>query len=184
MIKSKTDLREYINADNSWYQHINRKFYIIDRISAHNGIYLKKFLVLLRKSEYHLNNSEGSRIHTYLSWYYEGRKNRLGRKLGIEIYPNCFEKGLSIWHAGGIVVNPSVRVGENCILHGGNCIGNKGMLDVVPKIGKNVEIGYGATVIGDVFIADNTVIGSNAVVTKSVTESGKTVVGIPAKVIH
>lgn len=184
VIKTKEDLREYIKADNSWYQPPKFKSQIIDRISAYNGIYLKKFLVLLRKSEYHLNNSKGSRIHTYLSWYYEGRKNQLGRKLGIEIYPNCFGKGLTIWHAGGIVVNPSVRAGENCILHGGNCLGNKGMVDVVPRLGKNVEIGYGATVIGDVFISDNTIIGSNAVVTKSITESGKTVVGVPAKVIN
>ena len=116
-------------------------------------------------------------------WFYEGRKNRLGRKIGIEIYPNSFEKGLTIWHCGGIVVHPDVKVGENCILHGGNCIGNKGTLDVYPVLGKNVEVGYGATVIGDVYIADNTIIGANAVVVKSVNESGKTVVGIPASQI-
>ena len=180
MIKTKEDLKEYINSDNSWYRTNGLKSRIIDFISSDNRRMLKKYLILLRKSEYHLNNTEGSRYHTYLYWYYEGRKNRLGRKLGIEIYPNCFGKGLEIWHAGGIVVNHDVRAGENCILHGGNCIGNNGSINVTPVLGDNVDIGYGASIIGDVYIADNTIIGTNAVVVKSVNEPGKTVVGVPA----
>lgn len=183
MIKTKEDLKEYIEADNSWYKQDSRKAKIIDRISSNNYAALKRFLVFLRKSEYHLNNTKGSRYHTYLYWYYEGRKNRLGRKIGIEIYPNCFGKGLSIWHAGGIVVNSAVRAGENCVLHGGNCIGNKGSVNVNPVLGNNVDLGYGAVIIGDVYVADNTIIGTNAAVVKSVNEPGKTVVGIPAREI-
>lgn len=184
MIKTKEELKEYVQSDNSWFKETGGKTRIINSISSDNKRILKKFLVLLRKSEYHLNNTEGSRYHTYLYWYYEGRKNRLGRKLGIEIYPNCFGKGLEIWHAGGIVVNPAVKAGENCILHGGNCIGNKGSVNVNPVLGDNVDIGYGATIIGDVFVADNTIIGTNAVVVKSITEPGKTVVGVPAHKIN
>ena len=180
MIKTKEDLKDYIKADNIWYSQRNHKIKIIDRISSHNGIIIKKYLKYLRKTEYHLNNSAGNRLHTYLFWYYEGRKNRLGRKIGIEIYPNCFEKGLNIWHCGGIVVHPDVRVGENCILHGGNCIGNKGVSDVFPVLGNNVELGYGASIIGDVFVADNTIIGVNAVIVKSISKQGTTVVGVPA----
>ena len=184
MIKTKSDLLEYIEADNCWYKVQKGKNAIIDWISSHNGLILKKYLKLLRKSEYHLNNSFDSKLHTYLFWVYEGRKNRLGRKIGVEIYPNCFGKGLTIWHAGGIVVNPGVRVGEFCILHGGNCIGNKGTIDVFPSVGNNVELGYGASIIGDVSIANDTVIGANAVVVKSIIEPGKTVVGVPAKAIN
>ncbi len=181
MIKTKKELNEYIKSDNSWYSTKGWKNRIIDWISSDNNRVLKKYLLLLRKSEYHLNNTVGSRFHTYLYWYYEGRKNRLGRKIGIEIYPNCFGKGLEIWHTSGIVVNPAVRAGENCILHGGNCIGNKGSINVNPVLGNNVDIGYGASIIGDVHVADNTVIGANAVVVKSIRESGKIVVGVPAK---
>ena len=47
-----------------------------------------------------------------------------------------------------------------------------------------MDIGYGATIIGDVFVADNTIIGTNAVVVKSITEPGKTVVGVPAHKIN
>ena len=183
MIKTKEELKAYIEADNSWYKKGSLKTRIIDRISSDNRMKLKRFLVLLRKCEYHLNNTKGSRYHTYLYWVYEGKKNRLGRKLGIEIYPNCFGKGLSIWHAGGIVVNPAVKAGENCTLHGGNCIGNKGSVNVNPVLGDNVDVGYGACIIGDVYVADNTIIGTNAVIVKSVNEAGKTVVGVPAREI-
>lgn len=183
MIKTRHDLNEYIKLDNSWYQIDDKKTHLIEMIKSSNGIAYKKYLVYLRKSEYHLNNSKGSRYHTYLSWYYERKKNKLGRKLGVEIYPNCFGKGLTIWHCGGIVVHPSARVGQNCILHGGNCIGNKGTDDEYPVLGDNVDLGYGASVFGDITIASNTIIGANAVVVKSVMEPGKIIVGVPGKEI-
>lgn len=50
-----------------------------------------------------------------------------------------------------------------------------------PVIGNNVEIGVGAKIIGDIYIADNIKIGAGAVVTKSFYEEGITLVGIPAK---
>ena len=183
MIKTKQELKEYISADNSWYKKGSLKSRVIDKISSENNRILKKYLILLRKSEYHLNNTKGSRFHTYMYWFYEGKKNRLGRKIGVEIYPNCFGKGLQLWHSGGIVVNSSVRAGENCVLHGGNCIGNKGAVNVNPVLGDNVDIGYGAAIVGDVYVADNTIIGTNAVVVKSVNEPCRTVVGIPAREI-
>ncbi len=115
--------------------------------------------------------------------YYERKKNRLGSRLGIEIGPNCFGKGLSIWHYGSRVVNPNGRVGENCVLRGANCIGNNGASNKTPVLGDNIELGYGAIIIGDIDVASNTVIGANAVVVKSITESG-TYVGVPAKVVN
>ena len=180
MIRTKEDLIAYIVADNDWYRPERLKTKLIDALTASPYRTLKKYLVLLRKSEYHLNNASGSRRHTYLYWYYEGKKNRLGQKLGIEIYPNCFGKGLKLWHAGGIVVNPAVRAGENCTLHGSICIGNKGTGGGVPVLGSHVDIGFGAVVVGDIEIADNTTIGANAFVNRSIGEPGGTYVGIPA----
>ena len=52
-----------------------------------------------------------------------------------------------------------------------------------PIIGKNVDIGFGAVIIGDVKIADNCVIGANAVVTKSFLEQGTVICGVPAREI-
>jgi serine O-acetyltransferase len=52
-----------------------------------------------------------------------------------------------------------------------------------PIIGNNVYIGTGARILGNITIAHNVVIGANSVVTKSITEQGITVAGVPAKKI-
>lgn len=154
---------------------------MIDAFTAAPNYVLKKYLKYLRFYEYHLNNAKGSRLHTWLTYYYERRKNLLGNRLGIEIGPNCFGKGLSIWHGGSIVVNPSVRAGANCVLRGANCIGNNGTIDKNPVLGDNVELGFGAVIIGDITIASNTTIGANAVVNRSIEDEGCTYVGVPAR---
>lgn len=184
VIKTKQDLKEYLAADNAWYRPKNWKWRLIDAYTSEPYYVLKKYLRFLRTYEYHVNNARGSRFHTYLGYYYERRKNRLGNLLGIEIGPNCFGKGLSIWHGGSIVVNPSVRAGENCVLRGANCIGNKGETDTNPVLGNNVELGYGAIIIGGVTIASGTKIGANAVVNHSIEEENCTYVGVPAKKIQ
>ena len=181
MIQTKQDLKDYIAADNGWYHPKNRKWRMIDAYTSVPYYVLKKYLRYLRIYEYYYNNSKGSRWNTSLAYYYERKKNRLGARLGIEIGPNCFGKGLSIWHGGCIVVNPEVRAGENCVLHGANCIGNKGSTDGVPILGNHVELGFGAVIIGAVSVASNTIIGANAVVNRSIEDDGGTYVGVPAR---
>ena len=51
-----------------------------------------------------------------------------------------------------------------------------------PVIGKNVFLGAGCVVIGDISIGDGSVIGANAVVTKSIPPNS-VAVGVPARVI-
>ena len=181
MIRTKQDLAEYIAADNGWYYQKNRKWRLIDAYASGPQYGLKKYLRFLRTYEYHYNNAGSSRFHAYLAYYYERKKNRLGSRLGIEIGPNCFGKGLSIWHGGSIVVNPDVRAGENCILHGANCIGNDGITKDCPILGDHVELGYGAVIIGGVTIAAGTIIGANAVLNRSIEEENCTYVGVPAR---
>ncbi len=183
MIQSKQDLKEYFKVDNSWYDSNNTKGKIVASLAHYLQRSLKRYLFFLRKQEYYINTAKGSKIKGAMGLFYESKKNRLGEKLGIEIPPNCFGKGIQIYHTG-IVVNSAVRAGENCILHGGNCIGNKGGSQEVPIVGNNVDIGYGAVIIGGVQIADNCIIGANAVVNRSFTEPGSIVVGVPAKKIN
>ena len=70
------------------------------------------------------------------------------------------------------------------VLHGDNCIGNNGKDDGCPVIGNNVDIGVGAKIIGNVYIADDCKIGAGAIVVKSCKEKGKTLIGCPAKPIE
>ena len=183
MIKTKADLKEYIKVDNALYYKLTLKQRLISRFCKYPEFEIMRFLKCLRYTEYYYNLCQKSKLNLIKAMCYERKKNKIGYKLGIEIGINCFGKGLTIYHGGNIVVNPSARIGENCQLHGGNCIGNNGEIDVSPVIGNNVDIGFGACVIGDVRIADGVKIGSNAVVVKDCIEPDKTIVGIPAKMI-
>ena len=103
-------------------------------------------------------------------------------RLGFSIPLNCFGPGLSIAHYGTITIG-NAKVGRNCRIQEGVNIGSTGGGKKAATIGNNVFIGTGAKIIGDISIADNCVIGANSVVVKSITESGITVAGVPAKKI-
>lgn len=181
MIQSKQDLKEYIAVDNAFMRPNGIKATFTAEYTYFPNQLIRKFLYYLRKQEYYINTAKGNKLKSLLGLYYERKKNRLGILLGIEIGPNCFGKGLSIWHAGNIVVNADARIGEFCTLHGGNCIGNNGKDKTVPHIGSYVDIGFGAIIIGDVKIADGCKIGANSVVNKSVLVKDSVIVGIPGK---
>ncbi len=184
MIKSKKDLKRYIGTDNSY---VNKLFYkkslLISKIVLDESLQIKKYLKFLRKQEYYINVNNGDKIKKFLALYYERKKNSLGNKLGFYIGPNCFKSELTIYHHGSIIVNPGATIGTGCKLHGNNCIGNNGIDNRCPSIGNNVDIGFGAVIIGDIQIADDIVIGANSVVTKSFKEKGITIAGVPAKKI-
>lgn len=188
----KRELNEWINKEESYYNSIryDKRNKIVSLLDCDNEILIKRYLKVLRKSEYYLNNSfyktrKKKNILYDLKYLIILRKKyKLGRKLGFEIEPNCFGKGLTIYHAGGIIVNGNARIGQNCILHGQNVIGNNGKNNKAPILGNNVRLGMGAKIIGDVKIADNVVIGAGAVVVKSIQTPGAVVVGVPGKIVH
>ena len=140
-----------------------------------------KYLKMLRKQEYYINTNNGNKIKSLLALFYERKKHKLGNQLGFLVGPNSCGEGLTLSHHGTIIINPEARIGNNCIFHGNNCVGNKGEHGPTPRIGNNVDIGFGAVIIGDVRIADNVKIGANAVVTKSVLDEGVTIVGVPGR---
>lgn len=94
------------------------------------------------------------------------------------------QKNVLIVHAGiGVVIHEDAVIGESSIINAGVTIGNTfPHIEGVPRIGKNVYIGCGAFVGGNIDVADHVVIGANSVVTKSIHEGGVIVAGNPAKV--
>ena len=77
-------------------------------------------------------------------------------------------------NALGVVINEKAEIGENCDIYQNVTIGNrKG--SGAPKIGKNVLIGAGAIIIGDIVIGDNAKIGAGAIVVKSIPENSTVV---------
>lgn len=112
--------------------------------------------------------------------FYNGMVFKYGIDLPLKLK---FGENLRIFHFGGVIINPNVIIGDNCVIMQGVTIGNNFKNDKCPTIQNNVFIGAGAKVIGDIFIVNGTKIGANAVVTKSVLVEGETVVGIPAKAL-
>ncbi len=88
-------------------------------------------------------------------------------------------------HQHGIVIHGSCVIGDDCIIRQGVTLGNRSLDRVLdaPKLGKRVNIGAGAKILGNIQLGDDVNIGANAVVLCDV-ETGKTAVGIPAKVIN
>lgn len=89
-----------------------------------------------------------------------------------------------IEHHGGIVIHGATVIGDDCMIRHGVTLGNAGRADPLgaPTIGNRVEIGAGAKILGRITIADDAVVGANAVVTRDVPR-GAVVGGVPARVI-
>lgn len=179
MITTKSQLKEILKKEKKFYLTsycTTKKDILVRKITRDPLAVIYKYVKFLRKSEYYYNIN-----NSLLYAYYRFRKNKLGIRLGIEIWENSFEDNIMIYHSGNIVVNRGAVIGKNCMLHGDNCIGNNGKDSFSPIIGDNVDIGVGAKILGKVKIADNVKIGAGAVVVSDILEAGSVVVGIPAK---
>ena len=175
--KNKKELSELIEMEQKLYcpKESYKK-----HIFRHSKAYaLFRALKAFRVHEYYALNHRGSSI---VRLFLERRCNLLCEKVGLELTAGKVAPGIKLYHSQ-IVLNG--YVGENCIFHGNNMIGNKrtGARDEVPHIGNNVDVGYGAVIIGNVTIADHCVIGAGAVVTKSFEAPGSIIAGVPARLV-
>ncbi|MCX5700061.1 MAG: serine O-acetyltransferase [Candidatus Omnitrophica bacterium] len=103
---------------------------------------------------------------------------------GIEIHPGAkIGKRLFIDHGMGVVIGETAVIGDDVLLYQEVTLGGTGIETGKrhPTIGNNVVIGAGAKVLGNIFIGDNSYIGSNAVVIKDVPPNS-TVVGVPGRI--
>jgi serine O-acetyltransferase len=105
---------------------------------------------------------------------------------GIELpYSAKVGRRVVIEHQGGIVIHGNAEIGDDSIIRQGVTLGNRTMdkpLDA-PKLGRSVNVGAGAKILGAVTIGDGAVIGANAVVLIDVP-AGATAVGVPARILE
>ena len=104
---------------------------------------------------------------------------------GIEIHPAArLGRRLVIDHGMGVVIGETSEIGDDCIIFHGVTLGGTKFDPVKrhPTVGNRVLIGTGAAILGPITLGDDSRVGANAVVTRSV-EPGVTVVGNPAKPI-
>ncbi|AFY55947.1 serine acetyltransferase [Rivularia sp. PCC 7116] len=104
---------------------------------------------------------------------------------GIEL-PCTVELGrrVIIEHQGAIVIHGYSSIGDDSIIRQGVTLGNRYLefpLEA-PKLGKQVNVGAGAKIFGNISIGDRANIGANAVVLTDIP-SKSTAVGIPAKIL-
>jgi serine acetyltransferase len=105
---------------------------------------------------------------------------------GIEIpYTARLGRRVIVEHHSGIVVHGHSTVGDDCILRQGVTLGNRSLDEplAAPQLGKRVNIGAGAKILGGVLIGDDAQIGANAVVLIDVPP-GALAVGVPARVVQ
>lgn len=178
---TKSELKNLIKADKKNYSCGNFITDVYYSLSKNQIKYYMKNVILARKVRFY--RESGGFVAAIKRIYYERKYNILAQKSNINIRGK-FGKCLKISHEN-IVVNKFAELGDNVRLHGSNCIGNgnNGKKES-PKIGNNVDIGFGATLIGDITIADGIVIGANSLVNKSFLEEGIVIAGVPARKIR
>ncbi len=173
MIRSKQDLKEYMEADKFALARSGRRPSPFDLVWRYER--------LMRRCEYWLNCRRGP-VGRLVALFYRWRFFRLGIKCGFEFPLNSCGKGLSIAHVGPILLNGSAKLGEYCRIHLFVSVATTaGQNNAAPIIGDRVYIGPGARLFGSIHIANDIAVGANAVVNKSFDTPGISIGGIPAK---
>jgi serine O-acetyltransferase len=102
---------------------------------------------------------------------------------GIEIHPGAtIGKRLFIDHGFGVVIGETSIIGDDVTMYHGVTLGGKSLESIKrhPTIGNNVVLGAGCKIMGNILIGDNSMVGANAVVTKSLPPHS-VVGGVPAR---
>lgn len=185
MIDARDKLLECLELEKSLYRSIGYKGKLHAFLTQCEVGKIYNYIKYLRFDEYYVNKKTKNFLDIIVGAYCRMKHNKIGVQLGVSIPTNTFGKGLLIYHSQGIIVNKETRCGDNCKLHGLNCIGNNGskVKGGCPQIGDNLDLGVGAKIIGDISLGNNITVGCNAVVCKSCVKNGVTLIGIPAKAL-
>lgn len=89
-----------------------------------------------------------------------------------------------IEHQGAIVIHGNSTLGDGCIIRQGVTLGNRHLGEPfsAPILGRDVNVGAGAKLLGGIRVGDGAAIGANSVVLIDVP-SGATAIGVPAKLV-
>jgi serine O-acetyltransferase len=117
-----------------------------------------------------------------LSVIYRYLYRRIRNVYGIELpYSASVGRRVVIEHQSGIVIHGGTVIGDECIIRQ-NCTFGLRRVDEptkVPVLGRGVDVGAGAVILGGIHIADFATIGANAVVLCDVPP-GAMAAGVPA----
>lgn len=123
-------------------------------------------------------------LHTHQVFFFPRLISHLARFLtGIDIHPGAvIGKGVFIDHGMGVVIGETARVGDYTLIYQGVTLGGTGKETGKrhPTLGKNVIVGAGARVLGNISVGDHVRIGAGSIVLRDVP-TANTVVGVPGR---
>lgn len=199
MIKTRSDLRFYIQADRkrmpivhpylaaltfseSW--SIRRYLTILRHLEYHKNSYTRyKRLMTSKKYRFlcHLSLSGGVIFHSFLYVFYFIMWRYKSLITGMQVYPNTCGPGLAITHRCFVHVDDLTKIGNNCSILPMVLFGKNKQGKIV--VGNNVTFGCGVTVLAPCRIGSNVYVGAGAVVNKDIPDNC-VVAGVPAKIIR
>jgi len=120
-------------------------------------------------------------------WRFVARAmSQVGRLItGIEIHPGAqIGRRFFVDHGMGVVIGETTIVGDDVTLYQGVTLGGTGkeVGKRHPTIRKNVVIGAGARVLGNITIGENSRVGAGSVVLRDVPDNS-TIVGVPGHIV-
>ena len=121
----------------------------------------------------------------FLTLIYQPLYKHCRNNYGVELpYSAQIGRRVLIEHQGGIVIHGCSVIGDECIIRQGVTLGNRYMNApfAAPVLGKRVNVGAGAKILGSVQVDHDASIGANAVVLHDVP-AGSLAVGVPARVL-
>jgi serine O-acetyltransferase len=127
---------------------------------------------------------EPKALRAPLSVVYRSLFRRCRNHYGIELpFSVVLGRRVIIEHQGAIVIHGGAVIGDDCIIRQGVTIGNKSLEQPfdAPRLGRGVNVGAGAKLLGAITIGDQASIGANAVVLQDVP-AGALALGVPAKI--
>lgn len=146
-------------------------------------------------------------VHRFGVWAYDATRPRLLRRiwravfnvvnalyvrniLGFELSHRArIGRRVRFVHQGGVVIQPDAEIGDETMIFHGVTIGRRweeyhsAQYHAPPKLGRGVQVGVGAVIVGAVQIGDGAKVGPNAVVTTDVP-AGASVVAPPSRVLR
>ena len=107
---------------------------------------------------------------------------------GIELHPGArIGGGFFIDHGMGVVIGETTRIGKNCVLFHNCTLGGTGHVAGKrrhPRLGDNVLLGTGATLLGPIIVGSGAKIGAEAVVINRDVPGECSVVGAPGRIVR
>jgi len=94
-------------------------------------------------------------------------------------------RGLQLVHGFSIVIGAGTKIGENVAIFDSVSFGKKNVGEIggMPIVGDDVILGTGAKILGEIKIADASIVGANSVVISSFERKGSVIAGVPARCI-